>query len=75
MITADNPTGQPPGMAATGPNVLNLLNRLETYSGIMKKNGLRQSELPKTIAKPKSSFPSFPPGRDVAKVWVAQMMG
>ena len=23
LITADNPTGQPPGMVATGPNVLN----------------------------------------------------
>ena len=67
MITADNLTGQPPGMVATGPNMLNLLNRLETYSSILKKNGLRPSELPKTVAKLKSSFPSFPPGRDVAK--------
>jgi hypothetical protein len=51
LITADNPTGQPPGMVATGPNMVNLLNRLETYSAILKKNGLRPSELPKTVAK------------------------
>ena len=67
MITSDNPAGQPPGMVATGPSMLNLLNWLETYSAILKKNGLRPSELPKTVAKLKSSFPSFPPGRKVAK--------
>jgi hypothetical protein len=67
LLSSDNPTGQPPGMVANGPNMLNLLNRLETFSAILKKNGLRSSELPKTVAKPKSSFPTFPPGRDLAK--------
>ena len=65
LLTSDNPTGQPPGMVANRPNMLNLLN--ETYSAILKKNGLRSSELPKTVAKPKSSFPSFPRGRDLVK--------
>ena len=64
LITSENPTGQSPGMVETGPTMVNLLNRLETYSAILKKNGLRPSELPKTVAKPKSSFPSFPPGRE-----------
>ena len=67
LITSANPTGQSPGMVATAPTMVNLLNRLETYSAILKKNGIRPSELPKTVAKPKSSFPSFPPGRDAAK--------
>jgi hypothetical protein len=67
LITSANPTGQSPGMVATGPTMVNLLNRLETYSAILKKNGLRPSELPKTVAKPKASFPSFPPGSDDAK--------
>ena len=67
LITSDNPTGQSPGMVANAPTMVNLLNRLETYSAILKKNGIRPSDLPKTVAKPKSSFPSFPPGRDAAK--------
>jgi len=46
--------------------MLNLLNRLETYSSILRKNDLRSSELPTTVSKPKSGFPRFPPGRDVA---------
>ncbi len=47
MITTDNPTGQPPGM-------LNLWNRLETYSGrdvaSVRKEATAKSAAAKTAA-------------------------
>ena len=59
VITADNPTGQPPGKDSKQPGMLTLMTRLQTYSSILKKNvGL---ESPASSSK-LGNF-SFPPGK------------
>jgi len=60
LITDDNPTGQAPGLNQSGPGMLNLLTRLQTYASILKKDGLRSPEIPKKLTW------TFPPGRKVA---------
>ena len=58
LITADNPTGQPPGHDNQLPGMLTLLNRIQTYATILQKPiGLSSPSLPK-----QGNF-TFPPGR------------
>ena len=58
LITADNPTSQPPGHDNQLPGMLTLLNRFQTYATILKKPiGLSSPSLPK-----QGNF-TFPPGR------------
>jgi hypothetical protein len=66
LITKDNPTGQPPGAVQTAPTMLNLLTRYQTYATIVKGTAVREP-VQQQVSKPRSSFPSFPPGRDAAK--------
>jgi hypothetical protein len=66
VITKDNPTGQSPGLVQTGPTMLNLLTRYQTYANIVKGTAV-QTSVGQQMSKPRSSFASFPPGRDAAK--------
>jgi hypothetical protein len=65
VITKDNPTGQPPGSVQTGPTMLNLLTRYQTYATIVKGTAVR-APVQQQVSKPRSGFASFPPGRDAA---------
>jgi hypothetical protein len=65
LITEDNPTGQPPGSVQTGPTMLNLLTRYQTYATIVKGTAVREP-VQQQVSKPRSGFASFPPGRDAA---------
>ena len=66
VITKDNPTGQSPGLVQTGPTMLNLLTRYQTYANIVKGTAVQPS-VGQQMSKPRSSFASFPKGRDAAK--------